>query len=71
MAVCKLAIQSFIYNEDLGGYDIGDLKDCIAFGQWELKLGHKTGFYGQDWRAFIKWARHKIKTLTKVGDYGQ
>jgi hypothetical protein len=63
MAVCKLAIHSFIYNEDLGGYDIHDLKDCIAFGQWELDLGHKIGFDGQDWRCFIKWAKHKIKEV--------
>ena len=63
MAVCKLAILTFIYNEDLGGYDIGDLEDCIAFGQWEIELGHTIGFYGQDWKLFIKWAKHKINQL--------
>ena len=65
MAVCRLAIMSFVYNEDLHGYDIGDLKDCIAFGQWQLELGEKTGFNGQNWRSFIKWAKHKIKELSR------
>jgi hypothetical protein len=65
MAVCRLAILSFIRNEDLGGYDIHDLKDCIAFGQDQLELGITTGFDGQDWKCFIKWAKHKIKEMQK------
>ena len=67
MAVCKLAIQSFIFNEEIGGYDLHDLHDCIAFGQWEIELGHEVGFYGQNWKCFIKWAKHKIKDMDKQG----
>ena len=65
MAVCRLAIMSFNENTDLGGYDIGDLKDCIQFGQWQLEMGKKTGFDGQDWRLFVKWAKHKVKVARK------
>jgi hypothetical protein len=66
MVVCKLAILSFIFNEDLHGYDIGDLKDCIEFAQYELALGQEKGFYGQEWKHFIKWAKHKIKEIEKM-----
>jgi len=71
MAVCRLAILSFVFNEDIGGYDIGDLKDCIAFGQYELEYGHMIGFDGQDWRCFIKWAKHKIKSLQRKEEKGK
>ena len=63
MAVCRLAIMSYRDNDDLGGYDQGDLKDCIAFAHCELEYGHEAGFDGQDWRGFIKWAKHKIKQM--------
>ena len=63
MAVCRLAIISFKNNHDIGGYSIYDLKDCIAFGQWQLELGIPIGFDGQDWKMFITWAKHKIKVL--------
>lgn len=65
MAVCRLAILSFVRNEDLGGYSIGDLQDCIGFAQGSLEYGIEKGFDGQDWRMFIKWAKHKIKALAK------
>lgn len=65
MAVCRLAILSYSLNEDLGGYDIQDLEDCIAFARWSLGLGIKTGFDGQDWRSFINWAKRKLAYYNK------
>ena len=66
MAVCRLALLSYRDNIDLGGYSIYDLKDCIAFAQWQLEMGIETGFDGQDWRGFTKWAKHKIKALERL-----
>jgi len=61
MAVCRLAILSYRDNTDYGGYDDYDLRHCIMFAQGELERGQAIGFDGQDWRGFIKWAKHKLK----------
>ena len=63
MAVCRLAILSYRDKADYGGYDKGDLKDCIHFAEWCLELGEKIGFDGQDWAGFIKWAQGKLQSL--------
>jgi len=62
MAVCKLAVLSFKHNEDLGGYSIGDLKDCIGMAQENLRNGlDHVAYVPVDIKCFIKWAKHKIK----------
>ena len=66
MAVCRLAILDYKFNDNLGGYDANDLKDCVAFAQWQLRLGFKVGFDGQDWRGFINWAKRKLKRIGRV-----
>lgn len=65
MAVCRLAMLSYKDNQDCGGYDEGDLLDCIQFAEWQLELGIKTGFDGQDWKGFIKWAKSKLLNLNR------
>jgi len=60
MAVCRLAILSYRDRKDYGGYDKGDLLDCIQFAKWQLEKGIKIGFDGQDWQGFIRWAKSKL-----------
>lgn len=66
MAVCRLAILSYRDGNDLGNYDICDLQDCINFAEWQLELGVETGFDGQDWCGFIKWAKSRINDLASL-----
>jgi len=67
MAVCKLAVLSFYYNEDIGGYDIGDLYDCIAMAQGNLKYGiNHLAYVDVDLKSFIKWAKHKIRIMSSL-----
>ena len=64
MAVCKLAVLDFYYNENEGGYSIGDLKDCIDQAQQNIRLGvDHLKYVSVDLKCFIKWAKHKIKVL--------
>jgi len=67
MAVCKLAVLSFKYNEDIGGYSIYDLRDCIEMARWNLECGLDHVAYVQvDLKCFIKWAKHKIKVIQRL-----
>ncbi len=68
MAVCRLALLSFRDNTDYGGYDIGDLKDCIAMAQDQLGRGYSTFPHDTEveCRPFILWAKRKVKQLGRV-----
>ena len=62
MAVCKLAVISFVDNEDIGGYSRGDLLDCISQAQSNLEYGlNHLKYIPVDLKSFICWAKHKIK----------
>ena len=65
MAVCKLAVLDYYYKENNGGYDVGDLRDCIAQAQHNIKLGinHLKYVDIDDLKCFIKWAKYKIKVM--------
>ncbi len=68
MAVCKLAVLDFYYQEHEGGYSIGDLEDCIAMARWNIELGLSHLKYVEiDLPLFIRWAKHKIKELQRPG----
>lgn len=71
MAVCKLAIISYSQNEDIGGYSIFDLQDCIAMARWnkECGLDHIAYVRVENFDHFIKWAKHRIKIMKRGNDH--
>lgn len=67
MAVCRLALFSFRDNTDYGGYDAGDLNDCMAFARDMLERGYSTFPHDTEveCRPFILWVKHKVKQLSR------
>ena len=66
MAVCKLAVLDFYYQEHNGGYDTQDLEDCISMARWNMEEGETHLKYVEiDLPLFIRWAKHKIKEFKR------
>lgn len=68
MAVCKLAVLTYRYREEVGGYSIGDLRDCIDQARLnkEWGLDHIAYVRIDSLGNFIRWAKHKIKVMKRL-----
>jgi len=68
MAICQIMIADFMFgygNTDGVSpdplYNEEDLKEGIAYCEWQLKLGERRcPLHNYNLKKFIKWAKEKI-----------
>lgn len=62
MAICQLMVRDFMYGGHEDGYDEYDLTVGIDYAQSLIDEGHdREPFHKYDLRAFVAWAKEKMK----------